>query len=1041
MSFLVPLLPTPQSIGVALAAVTMDPISAAGFASSIITFIDFSCKLVRGSIDSYHQAAGASSDNAQISSVVNDLKHATEAMALPPQQHGQAQSATGAHEKELRKLALECNAISKDLITVLEGLERKEGNKTWRSVEAAWKTLRKSKDVAAIEQRLSIYRVQILLRLNLILIENQNSVKAQLDDMKRGDSRLFSRSFDELSRVQQAIQNLESKLVAEASHSITIGSPGDSSLDEVRAQLTHVVHELEAVPKRASPDLHVLNRLHFGTIDSRVDGVHDAAFGTFSWLIDGFATESGTPGGDEDLDVDDSSNDAAEKESNKASPTVSLDMDARSRYHEQLRAWLQSGTGTFHVCGKAGSGKSTLMKLLCQSPTVKGRLGDWAGDKQLVLASFFFWNPGDVHQKSLEGLYRSLLFEVLRQCPRLTRVAFPGHWTASHDAQVNFGGVAWDRVPFRLPELRQAMRNLIESDSSFSAHRFCFFIDGLDEFQGDSIDHWELARQLRRWADNPDVKICASSRPHQEFLDVFDASKRMSLPKLTKPDISQFIHGMLDEAGVAHLHVPSHDLDGIVRSIEDRADGVFLWTRLVVRSLIEGIRHRYSPEALRKRILQTPVDLNSLFDHLFAKIAPGDRMRSDQMLLLALHDKSYINALMFSWLKDLDDPQFPFSAPVHGYSDEEILHRHEEVECQLKILCQGLLETYPRPGFDPYAGVRVGFFHRTVQDFLLQPEIYHGMQQRVASSFDVTSACQRLRLAEFKFAPRGCNVSLHTGFESLPRRPREPLQFPVDIVREYEKVVTQRQDGDLNISFLHWLAFYGQLDYLLECVGNAKRCYRRHRLCLLFTAAVGYGGPSFVEKLVKAGVVFGETAVMRAPPGRLLGRCIPGWAGFLLNLFQFLASGVPVDSVRWLVMEKLLPTKPTLDVHVEWARCDLPEKWEVSKPMSVSMSLEEVIVRVRPPNMDVLVGEIHRRRSWAAWGGQMATQGLRLWSRPAQTQVAAKRKSQVETSDDPYTNKARLGLTTEPFSVKSLRVGSECYHFEPFSSVSMYHTD
>jgi predicted PilT family ATPase len=50
-------------------------------------------------------------------------------------------------------------------------------------------------------------------------------------------------------------------------------------------------------------------------------------------------------------------------------------LDARERYSE----WLISGSGIFHVAGKPGSGKSTLMKYLYRHTGTKGKLCKWAG--------------------------------------------------------------------------------------------------------------------------------------------------------------------------------------------------------------------------------------------------------------------------------------------------------------------------------------------------------------------------------------------------------------------------------------------------------------------------------------------------------------------------------------------------------------------------------------------------------------------------------------------------------------------------------------
>jgi len=46
---------------------------------------------------------------------------------------------------------------------------------------------------------------------------------------------------------------------------------------------------------------------------------------------------------------------------------------------ESFVHWLSSGHGIFHVCGKLGSGKSTLMKFLCNHDHTKTELEKWAG--------------------------------------------------------------------------------------------------------------------------------------------------------------------------------------------------------------------------------------------------------------------------------------------------------------------------------------------------------------------------------------------------------------------------------------------------------------------------------------------------------------------------------------------------------------------------------------------------------------------------------------------------------------------------------------
>ena len=48
-------------------------------------------------------------------------------------------------------------------------------------------------------------------------------------------------------------------------------------------------------------------------------------------------------------------------------------------YGDFFMNWLSGGKGIFHIAGKLGSGKSTLMKFLCDHPRAKAKLERWAG--------------------------------------------------------------------------------------------------------------------------------------------------------------------------------------------------------------------------------------------------------------------------------------------------------------------------------------------------------------------------------------------------------------------------------------------------------------------------------------------------------------------------------------------------------------------------------------------------------------------------------------------------------------------------------------
>ena len=83
-----------------------------------------------------------------------------------------------------------------------------------------------------------------------------------------------------------------------------------------------------------------------------------------------------------------------------------------------FKRWLTSNDGIFWVNGKAGSGKSTLMKFLATHGRTKTLLRQWSGSVNLIVASFYFWTAGHDAQKSQLGLMKSLLYQILSAMPR-----------------------------------------------------------------------------------------------------------------------------------------------------------------------------------------------------------------------------------------------------------------------------------------------------------------------------------------------------------------------------------------------------------------------------------------------------------------------------------------------------------------------------------------------------------------------------------------------------------------------------------------------
>ncbi|KAK3360476.1 hypothetical protein B0T25DRAFT_565365 [Lasiosphaeria hispida] len=107
---------------------------------------------------------------------------------------------------------------------------------------------------------------------------------------------------------------------------------------------------------------------------------------------------------------------------------------------QPFKDWLENGNGVFHISGKPGSGKSTLMKLL--------------------LAHFFFWNRGSAVQKSLVGLIRALMCHVVLQQPDIIPEVFPDLWDPAQFEP--WGNIRYPAIGSSLAEVGRLRQTIIQ---------------------------------------------------------------------------------------------------------------------------------------------------------------------------------------------------------------------------------------------------------------------------------------------------------------------------------------------------------------------------------------------------------------------------------------------------------------------------------------------------------------------------------------------------------------------------------------------------
>jgi hypothetical protein len=266
-------------------------------------------------------------------------------------------------------------------------------------------------------------------------------------------------------------------------------------------------------------------------------------------------------------------------------------------------------------------------------------------------------------------------------------------------------------------------------------------LDEYGEDGADRLDHETLAESLELWANKDDIKILVSSRPHREFQSAFSDELRIKLHDLTKLDIARFGRNMFEKD--KNFSRVEHCYKGLVNKVVDYSDGVFLWARLAIRSLLMAVGRCEAVDSLEKQLDNIPKDINDFYEKLLGSINPSDRIKTFKMLLLAGQLRGNLVPMALTWIDNLDDPKFPTSYKIEPYTEEEIRERELVAELQIDYYTKGLLEirTYLNDNSKFIFNKRVQFFHRTLHDF-----VSHSQQLRAFSAEYPAFGCRQARM-------------------------------------------------------------------------------------------------------------------------------------------------------------------------------------------------------------------------------------------------------------------------------------------------------
>ena len=653
----------------------LEPLSAFSLACNVIQIVETGCKLLAAAAD-YRQAGdGALKEHRELREVSRTLNNLS--TSLKSSFQSPVSSPLPAEETRLLQANEECLRLSQDFIGLLDHLKVKDRHATFESLRMSIKARWYKDRMDAMQKAMSEARDNLNIAFLIYMHAQQSAASSQTEDSIANSAAQVQQSIliavnATSGSIQQEIKDLAERLketYLDADDQTAVGflSANEEALHQISNQLNSIAtmqehrHTAKDGDRNLAAQEKILDGLQFGQMNDRREQIHEAHDETYRWMLQSL------PSG--------------------------------QRRWDCFHTWLTSSSTDQHIYwvhGKAGSGKSTMLKFLHDNIAVDRHLSPWADGCTVLRAVCFFWTPGSTLQKSLSGLYRSVLFQILDQAPDLMSEVVPSRrWKA---AQVH----GTQTMEWTESELRNAIKACIEKARPET--KVLFLIDGLDEFEGTDEQREDLIDYLVGLSRYGNLKLCLSSRPWNIYREAFQHFPQLKLDDLTYNDIKTYVVSKLQSHRLFQYigRQDPEQAELLCVSIITKAAGVFLWVRLVVRDILRCLRDGDGLEQLRRRLDYIPADLDEYFVRMIDSIEPEHRREASVLLQLAMHKEDYFTTVHPLRLIDISfvGEQHEDFATRPGYNfgclnlldRDSVLARISSTLRKLNSRCMGMLE-------------------------------------------------------------------------------------------------------------------------------------------------------------------------------------------------------------------------------------------------------------------------------------------------------------------------------------------------------------
>ncbi|KAK5624423.1 hypothetical protein RRF57_000139 [Xylaria bambusicola] len=686
----------------------MDPLTILSVAAAVAQFLDFTSGIIVNTKEAYESSVGQIQNDIDLSKIAHDFSSLTHNLSskMPKlMQEDNSDNTALKVEKDaidiLLRLCRESKAINKEIQAVLTKLRVQGTTKIRLAAESFVVALRRvwsTDKIQQLEHRLDENRKQITMAMLVVSwyvrgqAENDRITMKQfakdrrflIDQLKNIDeiTRSYGQQILQLIRPQTANKQQEARGIL----AYAIDSRWDpSSFMTTGAEKLEKLEPSDHVAIRMREERIaevIMNSLSFETIGHRESTVPKAYSDTFEWVFGNPQTD-GTP-----------------------------------RWPD-LREWATGQSKLIYwISGKPGAGKSTLTKFLVGDKRLEDYLQQWSNPSELLLATYYSWNAGNRLQKSHQGLFRAILHQCLKRFPRqLVPRVFPNRWALVQLFSPDTPVALPDWRPWELLAGFRALLSLADQgplDGGLSV-KVALIIDGLDEFDDDE-DHMSLVELLKEAATYNNAKLCVSSRPLNIFRDAFNQNPMLQLEQLTHTDIKHYVHDQFRRSpGFSEMkHIHPVQAKKLLNDIVQKAQGVFLWVSVVVRSLLLSFQEGDKLSDVQVTLDGLPEHLDRLFLAIWRRTNPINNVEGAHFFMLLdvcqEHDLVPYASTIF-W----GDDDAPTDLETAVEDDSFVACAISSLSRRLNSRTRGLLEIY---GIADTWSSRVDYMHRTVKEWV-----------------------------------------------------------------------------------------------------------------------------------------------------------------------------------------------------------------------------------------------------------------------------------------------------------------------------------